>query len=340
MMMTEDMELVREYARHQSEEAFATLVSRHVNLVYSVALRRLGDASLAEEVTQAAFIILARKAGSLGSRTILSAWLCRTAQYTAANAIRAEGRRHGREQKVYVQSLLNPPEPETPTWREIAPLLDLAMAELGEKDHSAIVLRFFEGKDLKQVGAALGVNENAAKTRVSRAVEKLRQFFVRRGVILPAAVLTASISANSVQAAPAALAKTATAVALAKGAAASASTLTLIKGALQLMAWTNAKTAIVITVGVLLAAGTATVVVTKVESPRLDAYLQDPQLNDISNAPPMVAIQPTHFTKFDPKRPRPAGTLLGKTDGVREIGRSISCQRPSSKPTVFPRLPA
>jgi uncharacterized protein (TIGR03435 family) len=258
-MMTEDMELVREYARRHSEDAFATLVSRYVNLVYSVALRQLRDASLAQEVTQATFIILARKAGSLEPKTILSAWLCRTAQYAAANALRSERRRQGREQEIYMQSMLNQPESETSPWAEIAPLLDIAMAGLGEKDHSAIVLRFFEGKDLKQVGAALGVNENTAKTRVSRAVEKLRKFFVKRGVNVQAAVLTAGISANSVQAAPVALAKSVTAVAIAKGAAASSSTLTLIKGTLKLMAWTKLKTSVVAVAAVLLAvAGTTT----------------------------------------------------------------------------------
>ena len=105
--MTSDMDLVREYARHSSEEAFAELVSRHVNLVYSVALHQLRDASLAEEVTQAAFIILARKAGSLDPKTILSAWLCRTAQYAAARALRTECRRQCREQEAYMQSILN-----------------------------------------------------------------------------------------------------------------------------------------------------------------------------------------------------------------------------------------
>src|SRR6266576_5141770 len=115
-MMTDDMELVREYARHGSEEAFVTLVSRHVNLVYSVALRQVHDTHLAEEVTQAAFIILARKAGSLGSKTILSAWLCRTAQYAAADVLRSQRRRQIREQEAYMQSTLNQTEPDPAPW--------------------------------------------------------------------------------------------------------------------------------------------------------------------------------------------------------------------------------
>src|ERR1039458_9007515 len=247
------MELVREYAQHRSEEAFATLVSRHVTLVYSVALRQLFDAHLSEEVTQAVFITLARKAGSLGPKTILPAWLCRTAQYVAADALRTHRRRQRREQEAYMQSILN--EPESEAWTQIAPLLDAAMPRLGEKDHSAIVLRFFEGKNLKEVGAALGISENTAKTRVGRALEKLRRFFVKRGVHSTAAAIAENISANSILVAPAALAKTTTAVALAKGATASISTLTLIKGALKIMAWTKAKTAIVTAVIILCVAG-------------------------------------------------------------------------------------
>jgi len=265
-MTTDDMELVREYARHRSEEAFATVVSRHVNLVYSVALRHLRDAHLAEEVTQAAFIILARKAASLGPKTILSAWLCRTAQFAAADASRAQRRRQGREQEIYMQSLLNQPQSEPSPWPDIAPLLDTAMAGLGQKDHSAVVLRFFEGKDLKQVGAAMGISENAAKTRVSRAVEKLRKFFVGRGIPLSAAVIAGAITANSTQAAPAGLAQSVTAAAV-KGTAVTSSTLTLIKTTLKIMTWTKLKTGAVVCIVTIVAAGTATVALQRAKPP-------------------------------------------------------------------------
>src|SRR5665213_618192 len=134
-MMADDMALLREYARRNSEEAFTALVSRHVNLVYSTAFRQVGDPHLAEDITQAVFIILARKAESLGPKTILPAWLCRTARYTSANALTIQRRRQRREQEACMQSVLNEPEPESDGWSQIAPLLETALAQLGRQDH-------------------------------------------------------------------------------------------------------------------------------------------------------------------------------------------------------------
>ena len=154
-------------------------------------------------------------------------------------------------------------EAEVEIWAQIAPLLDGALEKLGQKDHDAVVLRFFEGRNFKEVGAALGASEDAAKMRVNRALEKLHHYFSKRGISSTTAIIAGAISANSVPVAPVALAKTVTAVAVAKGAAASASTLTLIKGALKIMALTKVKTAVVLGITVVLAAGTTTTLVVR-----------------------------------------------------------------------------
>jgi RNA polymerase sigma factor (sigma-70 family) len=261
MQELDDISLLREYVNHESEDAFAVLVARHVNKVYSIALRHARNSHQAEEITQAVFVILARKARRLGGQVILSGWLCRTAQLTAVTFVRSETRRARREQEAYMQNPLV--ETNFDVWPQIEPLLDAAMAGLSEADHHALVLRFFDGKSMKEVGAAVGASEDAAKMRVNRAVEKLRLFFSRRGIVVSVAILTAAISANSVQSAPATLAKTATALALAKGATTSTSTLTLIKGVLKIMAWTKAKTALVAGAVTLFVTGTASIVVVK-----------------------------------------------------------------------------
>jgi len=227
-MTTDDMELVRQYVAGQSESAFAALVARHTNLVYSVALRRVGNSQLAEETTQAVFILLAKKAASLGDKTILPGWLYRTAGYVSGHALKQERRRQQREQEAYMQSTLDHAETHD-LWPQIAPLLEDAMLRLGQTDRDALVLRFFEGRNLQEVGSALGISEDATKMRVRRALEKLRDYFSRRGVNSTAETIGGAISANSIQAAPAMLAKTTTTVALTKGATASLSTLTLVK---------------------------------------------------------------------------------------------------------------
>lgn len=256
MQEPSDIELLRQYTGQNSEEAFAALVSRHVNLVYSAALRKTGNCHVAQEITQAVFIILAKKAPGLRKETILPGWLYQTARLTAANFLRNDMRRIHREQEACMQS---PNEPEP--WPQIVPLLEDAMGRLSEKERNAIVLRFFEGKSFQEIGTAFGASENAAKKRVSHGLEKLRKFLFRRGVNSTPEAIAGAISANSIALAPSGLAKTISVVAVAKGAAASASTLILVKGALQIMAWSNAKTAAVAGVAAVVLVAATTVVI-------------------------------------------------------------------------------
>ena len=190
-----------------------------------------------------------------------------------------------------MQSVLNDPPPADEAWRQIGPLLEDAMAGLSARDRDALVLRFFENKNLRDVGAAIGTSEDAAKVRVSRALEKLRKMFTRRGVNSTTSIIAGAITVHSVHAAPAALIKTISSVAIAKGAAGGTSTLALVKGVLKVMAWTKAKTAVVVGVGLLLAAGTTTVAVkeiTRDDSWRVRFFDSDV----LDKAKPQVRILP------------------------------------------------
>ena len=332
----DDHDLLAQYARgarDRAEAAFAALAERHLNLVYSTALRSVGNAHAAEEISQAVFLILADKAGKLSRRVVLPGWLYQTTRLTAANFLRGEIRRQKREQEAFMHSSLN--ESANETWTRIAPVLDDALARLGARDRDAIVLRFFENKSLREVGAALGASEDAAKMRVNRALEKLRKTFAKRGATFSVAAIAGAISSNSVHAAPAGLAKVISAVAMTKGAAASGSTLALAKGALKLMAWTKAKTAAVTAVALIFVAGSTTVTVKEIErysDSRWDVGRNDGSI--LRTAPHIVKIIPSRF----PNQGGSAGIDNGRKLGFGETVADIvgaAYENPTHTRTIF-----
>lgn len=195
----DDADLLRQYADTGSEAAFACLVARHTDMVYSAARRQVGPGDLADEVTQAAFILLMRKAHRLPRATVVAAWLYKATRYTALNARRAQTRRRRHETKA--AHMAHATHTPTQPWIRVEPLLDEAIARLNANDRNAVVLRYLERRSLAEVGHALGISESAAHMRVQRAVEKMRAFFGRRGVTLTAAALGIVLSAQATQAA-------------------------------------------------------------------------------------------------------------------------------------------
>ena len=262
-MDLKDMDLLRDYARQGSEDAFAELVRRHVNLVYSAALRQVGIAAYAEEITQAVFVILARKAASLRPDTVLEGWLYATTRLTSSSFLRGERRRQFREQEAYMQSTLAEAS-DLPTWNQMSPLLDEAMSQLGKKDRDAVVLRFFKEKQLAEVAVAMNVTEAAAQRRVHRALDKLHRYFNKRGMSSTTAIIAGEITAHSVHAAPLELTKLVTTVAVAKGSIATTSALTLAKGTMNAMNWMKLKFALGASVAALIVGGMATIVLSQI----------------------------------------------------------------------------
>lgn len=196
-----DHELLQTYAQHGSNDAFAALVRRHLDLVYSAARRQVRSPHLAEEVTQSVFIDLARSARKIKPSQPLAAWLFLVTRRTAIDVLRNETRRLALVQPLVGDVAENALAAST----EIEPLLDEAIASLSEDDRRAVILRFFDNQSLREVGQVLGTSDDAAQKRVSRAVEQLRSYFGKRGVVLGTAAVTSQLSAHAVTTAPAAL---------------------------------------------------------------------------------------------------------------------------------------
>lgn len=207
MQSSPDAQLLRDYAGAKSEPAFAEIVRRHGDLVYSAALRQTAAPEVATEITQTVFIALARKAPALAramqNDASLAGWLHRATRYVVLNYLREERRRHARERQIMAH-LDSPPESST-SWMAVAPVLDELIANLGEQDRAALLLRFFKNQDFHSVGLALGISDDAAQKRVARSLEKLRLALMRRGVTTTAAALAETITVHAVQAAPAGL---------------------------------------------------------------------------------------------------------------------------------------
>lgn len=197
-----DWILLRDYVDHRSEAAFEALVKRHIRMVYSAALRRVRDPHLAQDVTQAVFVLLARKAPKLRSSVVLGGWLYRTAGFVARRALRDQARRRHNEREAATMPVA---ESIDELWETLTPHVDAAMAELGETDRNVVVLRYLQQRSFRDVASSLGVSEEAAKKRVARALEKLREKVARRGVATTSVAFSTVLAAKAVQAAPAAV---------------------------------------------------------------------------------------------------------------------------------------
>ena len=278
-----DYQLLREYVDSGSQMAFAELVGRHVNLVYTAAHRQVRDRHAAEDVAQGAFVVLAQKGPSLRPGTLLSAWLLGVTRMVARNWIKSESRRRRRElvaARERSQQMdgsadntvpLPPDRPEHPDapdetapaatrpgMLEVDDVLDDAMARLSDGARHALVLRFFEGRSFREVGDELGISEDAAKQRVFRGLERLRSVLGRNGVGISAQALALALAATAVLPAPQGLAATLAAAATTAGAAAKYAL--LVKGATAAFAWSKAATPTLVVAGSVLlfsAAGVA-----------------------------------------------------------------------------------
>jgi RNA polymerase sigma factor (sigma-70 family) len=247
---------LRKFITDRDQAAFAALVKRYINIVYAAARRQVNDAHLAEDVTQAVFIVLAQKASVVPTNRPLSAWLLKTTSYCAANALKTRRRRLLYEGRAAAMTDLSHDDATNDSWEHISPMLDAGLARLKSADRDLLLWRFFEARSMAQIAQMLEISEGAAGKRLSRAVEKLRDFFRRHGVSTTSVVLATLLTAKTSEAAPASLT-----VALTSTATASTTAAAFAKGAVILMAATKIKAAIVTTIFILLIFGSGVVAV-------------------------------------------------------------------------------
>jgi len=327
---TGDRELLLKYAQHGSEGAFARLVSRHVNLVYASALRQVRDPHEAEDVTQTVFMALARKAQGLSEKVVLEGWLVTATRHAVSRLLRQELRRRRYEQmRAESMPAATPSTGEEMTWEQVAPMMDEALAWVGSRNRDALVLRYLAGRSFTDVATCLGISEEAARHRVSRGLNLLRRFFVRRGVTTAGAATIGSLFvANAAQAAPAHLAAAVTTAVVAKATPG----WVIAHEALRLMAWAKAKVTAVYVAAVLIGAATTALIVHAVSvghvtapslsprgtspvggvgsmtvergyyAPRISGILRTPDGGALAGAQVLLGTRNTMIDVYDPQR--------------------------------------
>ena len=196
-----DRDLLRRYVERDSAAAFGQLVEKHMSLVYGVCRRDVRDAQLAEDVTQVVFVLLARKASTLANRASVSGWLFKTARFVSRNAVRKEAVRRSAEQ--HLSLMVEIEASDHAAWRTLEPMLNDGLSNLKSTDRDAVVMRYLEGLSYREMSDALGVSEDLARIRTSRAIEKLRRHLTRRNVTIASAILAALLMENAAEAAPA-----------------------------------------------------------------------------------------------------------------------------------------
>jgi RNA polymerase sigma factor (sigma-70 family) len=201
-----DSELLRQFVRENSQDAFSQLVNRHKNWLYSVCVRRLGDPAMAEDAVQTVFQVLSRKASQLVDIPTLSPWLHQAAKYAAHSLRRSQLRRTHYEREAAAMNATEIPGPHDLHWNQIEPDLEPALDKLAERDRQAILMRFYEQQSHSEIAAKLNISEEASQKRISRAIDRLRALLSRSGTTIPATAIAGLLLANAVRPAPAALA--------------------------------------------------------------------------------------------------------------------------------------
>ena len=310
MQARTDAQLLRDFAGQGDEAAFREIIGRYTDLVYSAAWRQVASSAAASDIAQSVFTDLARKAGALarGGEALpsnsLAGWLHRATRYAALNHLRDARRRLAHERLAMEQLITN--SESNAGWEQIGPALDEALDNLGDEDREALLLRYFKNQDFQAVGLALGVSDDAAQKRVSRAVERLREFFSKRNMTIGASGLAVLISANAVQSAPAGLAAAISAAAFLTGTAVTTSTAIAVTKTIVMTTLQKA----------LVAATIAALVGADIYEARQAAQLRE-QLQTLQQQQAPLAGQNQQLQRERDEATNRLGEILAKNDGLQ-----------------------